>query len=535
MIKVSKGLQKLIENFFVDHEIEFKRQDPDAVRIKLNNAFGNVPVMYEKLRGSLQQNREEAFIFRTAVGRILHRRLTLKSKPMDLAEGLLKELIWAQYLPNDTILKEEVRNVALVIKKYQFLMQVSKDEGNGDMDNLRWLFDVAAVEIESQLFPKTRVRDLAMLEYVCEAITQRVTIEDPAFTDLSQEEVYLQFQIQIMQILHQSDQGAIHLLLLEQFFPGFDTRRKKVLTEVGGNLAEIKSIFDRQIKHPFGEKIISTVKRQASVFRVIQDILESCASSSEAQMKFCESEMILKSEVTKAIAKRTLKAKENLKRSTGRAMFFFFFSRLMGLIVFSIILRTDFTRQQIFNEALSIGFPPLILFFVSWGIKFPDSKNMNILFENLKEVIDDEVDKRKIVIRKPYDSRLVLSFQVFIWFTTLVTFGILVYLLIRLKYSWIGAMTFITFVSLSSFVGVRISKNTRELMVVERSGGFIGLVFDLFSFPIVRTGKFISGEFDRWNFAVFVMDYIIEAPFKNILNLAEEWASFMREKKDELY
>jgi len=34
---------------------------------------------------------------------------------------------------------------------------------------------------------------------------------------------------------------------------------------------------------------------------------------------------------------------------------------------------------------------------------------------------------------------------------------------------------------------------------------------------------------------VFILDVIIEAPFKSFINVIEEWVDYVKEKKDEIY
>jgi hypothetical protein len=120
-------------------------------------------------------------------------------------------------------------------------------------------------------------------------------------------------------------------------------------------------------------------------------------------------------------------------------------------------------------------------------------------------------------------------------FTFVLTYGLIIWALIYLNFTILNIITSLLFLSIVSFFAVRITENTRQLLVLERPVGPIGLLFDIFTLPIIKAGKIVSSEFDRWNIFVFIMDYIIEAPFKNILNVTDEWVNFVREQKDEIY
>ena len=52
--------------------------------------------------------------------------------------------------------------------------------------------------------------------------------------------------------------------------------------------------------------------------------------------------------------------------------------------------------------------------------------------------------------------------------------------------------------------------------------------------PIVATGKFLSEKFSRVNVFVFIMDFIMEAPFKAFVEIAEEWTKYVKERRDEI-
>jgi hypothetical protein len=52
--------------------------------------------------------------------------------------------------------------------------------------------------------------------------------------------------------------------------------------------------------------------------------------------------------------------------------------------------------------------------------------------------------------------------------------------------------------------------------------------------PILSVGKFLSRSLSHLNFITFIFDFIIEAPFKMIIEVIEEWISFVRQKRDEI-
>jgi hypothetical protein len=47
-------------------------------------------------------------------------------------------------------------------------------------------------------------------------------------------------------------------------------------------------------------------------------------------------------------------------------------------------------------------------------------------------------------------------------------------------------------------------------------------------------GKWLSNNVSKVNIFVFIFDFIIEAPFKVFVNVAEEWTRYVKERKDEI-
>jgi hypothetical protein len=52
--------------------------------------------------------------------------------------------------------------------------------------------------------------------------------------------------------------------------------------------------------------------------------------------------------------------------------------------------------------------------------------------------------------------------------------------------------------------------------------------------PFLNAGFFLSKGLAKINFFSVFLDFIIEAPLKSIIEVFEEWTSFMREKKEEV-
>src|SRR3989344_4513654 len=82
--------------------------------ISVNPIASELAAWYEKLRTAIE-NRDEEVILRSAIERILRRRLLLGGSGKSVAMPLVRELIWARYFPDDSIGDEKVVEIEKVI------------------------------------------------------------------------------------------------------------------------------------------------------------------------------------------------------------------------------------------------------------------------------------------------------------------------------------------------------------------------------------------------------------------------------------
>ena len=71
-------------------------------------------------------------------------------------------------------------------------------------------------------------------------------------------------------------------------------------------------------------------------------------------------------------------------------------------------------------------------------------------------------------------------------------------------------------------------------MVVEPKENLLSFLWSFFYIPVISTGKWLSGKFASINIFVFVLDFIIEAPFKVFVAVAEEWTKYIRERRENI-
>jgi hypothetical protein len=170
--------------------------------------------------------------------------------------------------------------------------------------------------------------------------------------------------------------------------------------------------------------------------------------------------------------------------------------------------------------------------------RIPDEENTRRIFQRIVDIIDADVsfENKVVMIAPKVQARrpsLQLGFSIFYIATFVVTLYLIWLLLTALKFNVISQLIFLFFVSTIAFFAHRIKNVTNEFKLIEKDSFFTPFV-DFFFMPMLAMGKFFSSELAKLNFFTFIFDILIEAPYKLIIEVIEEWISFTRTKKEEI-
>src|SRR3989338_685702 len=187
--------------------------------IQVHHMTSAVAFVYEKLR-TFVDYKDEHLLRKSAVYRILKRRFIEGERFFQIAEGLIKELISAHYLPNNEIPESKIGEVAEVIKKYNHLFAMVK-ELHGLKDALKvydWIMGLAACEIERILVPAHK--DVVLVRFLYNEFNKRLEIVDDAMSDKDKD---LQLYLGANRCFIKSDKQMLDFLVVSLFYPAWMT------------------------------------------------------------------------------------------------------------------------------------------------------------------------------------------------------------------------------------------------------------------------------------------------------------------------
>ncbi len=116
-----------------------------------------------------------------------------------------------------------------------------------------------------------------------------------------------------------------------------------------------------------------------------------------------------------------------------------------------------------------------------------------------------------------------------------ISFGLIISILTALHFNIVSIILFLFFLTFVSYFGFRIRHNANVWKVYVEKEGLLALIGNLLAMPIVRTGRWLSTRFASMNIFVFLLDFILETPFKFVLGTFDSFITFLKEKGEDPY
>jgi len=100
-------------------------------------------------------------------------------------------------------------------------------------------------------------------------------------------------------------------------------------------------------------------------------------------------------------------------------------------------------------------------------------------------------------IKPPRKKGIILStiIGLFYLLTFVLSFWVIIWLLRKVEFGGLSIGIFLMFFCLIFFAGVKTRERSKELQVIEEKTTILSFLFDTFSLPFIRMGKWLSGHF----------------------------------------
>jgi hypothetical protein len=523
MPTLSSPTEKLVRRF---KSFVLAKSEPTST-IHVDYIASKVASFYEKIRKVLDYQEEHLFR-KNAIDRILKRRLLIQQDDKSkMAYSLICELIRAGYLPNDNIPENKIEAVAAIITKYVFLIDASSDLNAQKREKIfNWLISLASCEIEEKLAPPSK--DKVLANYMYEIIRERIILKK---ITLNEDEKNTQIFIAIQKALLRADNALLNYRLFVWHYPQWTQFDEQFIVQIAPQLELIKQNLFQEINHPLGQKFFRICNQYNTPFLILGDILLKNPS-----VDF-ENPEHLEKLISEAYQERFEHSKNKLHRAAIYSTASIFITKILLALAIEVPFDLYITKQLIpISLGINVLFPPLLMFLIVMSIKPPAEENaqkavlevMKIIFQTKKQ---DQYEIKPSVRRNWFLRGMI---NLFYLVTFLISFGLIIWGLIKLNFSWLSIAIFLIFVSLICFTGLKIRQRSKELTVgKEKESGWLFLI-DLFALPLVRMGKWFSKQWTKFNILVIIFNLILEVPFQIFVEFLENWRRFLKEKKEEI-
>lgn len=499
----------------------------DDAHVTVNDAVGAIAFYYEKIRG-IAEYRDEHLVRQHAIRRVLGRRFILTQPTDAMALGLVKELVRSRYFRNQSVPFSKVHAVQELLDQYLGVLEQLRMRHILTDKDQDWILFMAACAIDEVLSPNTELEALVHAMYQeIESTTNLQGIDADARTRR------VQLYLSAYRILLKPDVHRTEYFLLKTLAPHWAHPGSMSVEQLGAECYELRRKIRDLIRHPLQKKFMGAYRRFRIPFVVILTVLRS-----NGEAIFQDKEALAK-EVTRICEGFYNVYKRKLHIRAIRAFVYIFITKMvLGLL---IELPYDFlTVGHIAPIPLLINilFPPILLAVIALSAKFPGKDNTASVVQAINEVV--YADEPSVVFTPQTIGQKKRKVALWVVFSFIYlglfagSFALLGYVLRLLHFNAASGVIFFLFFCLITFFGVTLRRSAKELTILKPKPSLWLAFVDPFLLPIVQVGRWLSFNVSRVNVFVFIFDILIELPLQALIEITEEWWSFMREKKDEI-
>lgn len=492
--------------------------------ISVNPIVSELASWYERLRNAMDYKDDEV-VLRSAIERILKRRLMLGGNGESVASPLVRELIWARYFPDGTVPEGIIQDVEEVVDNYLLLKQKLQQEKKlKDKDINTWIFHLMSSHIERVVNPHAEKETLT--NFVFHVLQDNVRIQDDS-EDTRNAQVF----IAVRRAYAKDDLAFLRFYLFQQYFGAI---RRETIPTIADKFTDAYKEIEKQLHYPLTHRIFNYIKRRTPPFLILETILRKNKTDIE---NILTNEELLRAEVFQTCQTEYATISSKVRRAIIRSVIFLFISKaFFALAVEGTYERLLFGQVLWEVMALNIIIPPFLMVIAGLFIRTPNEQNTIKIFEHIKRLLYEKRPQLDypITLELKQDSSRPYLTTVFtiLWFGTfLLSFGLIMYVLRLLHFNLISQGVFLFFLTIISFLTLRINK-VAHMYTLETKPSVTSTVVDFFYLPIAQVGRYLTEGIAQINILLFVLDFIIETPFKGLFMFFEQWFLFLHSKRE---
>lgn len=515
---LSEPIRELIRQV-VETERVIRTKETKGEDYEINKIITKAATLYEKVR-YLIDYKEEHSIRRSAIERILKRKVLFEGQG-EIGTSLVVELIGAQYISKEHNVGDLEKKINGIVRKYLALSEAA-DGGNAFHKKL---LSFAASEIDSHLAPIQFVIDKSTTDAFYKTVRSNVIAPG-----INEKEVDIQLYCACRRALLGSDNEILSYALWLLYVPRWQEMNNEEIKTFASNVHAILQAIDGAVKNSLQWRLAQKIKNETIYFLIIRELIGKYGIESERIINTPEE---LDSFTRSFLEEKYKKENIRIKSSGIRAVTYLLFTKLMLAFVLELPYELVFVKEVNYIPlTTNVLFHPALLFVLTRRIGKLDETNTKAIITGIHGILyEDKIRPIKISTGL---TGLAVIFAFLYGFLVVFVFGMIVTILRILHFNIVSIALFLFFLALVSYFAYRIRYNARRWKIINREGT-LSLIGSVLAVPVVRTGRWLSQTFSSINVLVFIMDFMIETPFKFLLQFSNQFISYLKEKAEEVH
>ena len=480
----------------------------ESQKVHVSGAGRTLTFAYEQLRNAAEYT-EEHLLLQRAIRRFYKRSFLSRDAQRIASSGeeLIVELTLAGYLENDSIEVEIITEINKLATKF-----FAAHSGYGKD---AWTLDVLSVEIERLL--NDDVKRLVFSQFAYDHFLE--TIDQKKVLGQVSADFEVALFVAVQRALLKADQPTIRAALLRRYQQEPNTSSYKTTNQM----------IDRVFESATTDKIFRVVDRRGAPLRILWRLIDEHPNVTQL---LHSREQFLSAYETQ-IANEYNRIDKRITRGIVKSVAFLIITKV--IIGVAIEVPYDYLMHGAIlwlPLAVNLLFPPIYMVMLRFTLALPGGANTQSLIDTVDDLLYG--DNKPFIISQRASQGFGLAFNIVYAILFLTIFGSATWGLVALGFSPLHILIFFVFLSTASFLGFRLSRQIRELEVLQGQQDGVSMVRDFLYIPFVVVGRWMSEKYSRINIVAMILDMVIELPLKTVLHLVRQWGAFITSKKDEL-
>lgn len=537
-IELSEASKDLFRVIYQNQEADSQKKEVEdkVSKIKVNDIISKMSFFYEKIRNAVDY-KEDHLLRKNAISRILKRLyLTGHNNHDEIAKTLLTELIRGGYLANNSIPETKIAEISLILERFaklKRLLLASGKKTHHEVDDIKtWTNNLESTEIEENLGDHSI--DKVIAQHIFQIINNNIINDQKGATFLRDKKI--QIYLAIFNKLFKYDDAMLEFVLFRYINPNWPQASDADIALIAQHYHEIMEVIHQQLEHPFRKQVNKIAFKYTIYFSILRDAIEENPKGSYDKLK--NNPASFKKLIEKICERRYKESRGKLQRGAARSIIYLFLTKTLLVFILEVPIILFLGEQLIYYSLIiNVMFPPVLLLFIALFTSIPDQQNTAKIQEGIEEILlNPDLNNNTVKLHYPTArtaaSNIIFSFLYFVMFAA--SFGFVIWGLRSINFNFVSIVIFILFLSFVSFFGIRLARFAKTYSVMENRENIFSFFANFFYVPIIGLGKWMTETFSQINVFIFILDFIIEAPFKIFVEIFEQWSAYVKERKEEV-